>query len=498
MSDSDLFMGISRMGIFQIAFLPKRLWTRCRPAAAIVLLMIAGCTVGPDFKRPATTMPAGWVGPTTAPTTRQSSVVEAPADLEKWWSVFNDPALDSLIDRAVASNLDLRQAELRVRQARASRQVVAASWYPFADASGSYRRSGTSDTSVSLYQMGLDASWEIDVFGGTRRSVEAAEADVRFNVEDQRDVLVTLISEVALAYFDLRGFQREIEIAKENLAAQRRSSEITRRLNAVGLVGGLDIANADAAVATTESAIPSLEQSSRQTMYTLAVLLGQHPAALVNELSLIREIPKGPNRVPIGLPSELLRRRPDIRRAEADLHAATARVGVAVSDLFPRFSITGSIGTASSKFGGLFNSNNGIWSIGPSLSWPIYQGGRIRANIDVQKLGADQSLVNWERTILFALLDVENALIAYEKEQTRREFLALAVDANRRAVQYATTLYSNGETDFIDVLNAQRSLLATEDALVRSDRNIAANLVAVYKALGGGWDVPDDEAPKTE
>lgn len=458
--------------------------------AAVVSLLVSvgGCTVGPDFKKPATTLPSDWVAPTTAPTTQQSIPVTSPAELATWWTVYGDPTLDSLIQRAVESNLDLKQAELRLRQARASRQVVASGWYPFADASGAYRRSGNLDTSTSLYQMGLDAGWEIDIFGGTRRSVEGSEAEILSAEESRRDVLVTLVSEVALTYFDLRGFQREIEIARDNLDAQRRSAGLTRELYQAGFTGQLDPTNADAAVATTESAIPSLEQSSRQTMYTLAVLLGQHPGALIDELSVSRPIPKGPSRIPIGLPTDLLRRRPDIRRAEADFHAATAGVGVAIADLYPRISITGSFGTASTKFGGLFNKHNSIWSIGPSISWPIYEGGRIRANIDVQKLGAEQSLVNWERTVLFALQDVENALVAYEKEQQRQEFLTVAVTNNRRAVSLATTLYTNGETDFIDVLNAQRSLLATEDALVRSNRTIAVNLVALYKALGGGWD----------
>lgn len=457
-------------------------------AVAGLLLAPAGCTVGPDFKPPATTMPTAWVPPTTAPSTQQSVTVAQPPDIAQWWREFNDPILDSLIQRAVDANLDLRLAELRVRQARAARRVTSSNWYPFFDTSGSYRRAGTGDVSSSLYQLGLDASWEIDVFGGTRRSVEAADAQIQISLEDRRDVLVTLTSEVALAYIDLRGFQREIAIARENLDAQRHSLEITRTRNVAGFVGPLDTANADASVASTESAIPSLEQSVRQSMYTLAVLLGEQPSALIDELAPAHAIPAGPKQIPVGLPSDLLRRRPDIRRAEADLHSATAQVGVAVSDLYPRFSLIGSAGVRSSRFSQLMNWNNGFWSIGPSVSWPIWEGGRIQANIEVQKLGADQSLVNWQRTVLFALQDVENTLIAYEKEQQRRELLTVAVAANRRAFQIATNLYTNGETNFIDVLNAQRSLLATEDALVRSDTTIATNLIALYKALGGGWD----------
>jgi NodT family efflux transporter outer membrane factor (OMF) lipoprotein len=253
----------------------------------------------------------------------------------------------------------------------------------------------------------------------------------------------------------------------------------------------LDVANADAQVATTESQLPALETAARQAMYNLAVLLGQEPTALLAELAPPEEdvkVPPTPSEVPVGLPSDLLRRRPDIRRADANLHAATARIGVATADLFPRFSLTGSFGTQGQKASSLFNWDSRSWSFGPSVSWPLFDAGRIRSNIAVQNAVQEQALLAYRAVILTALRDVESALVAYDKEQQRRTLLADAVAANRRAVELSTILYTQGLTDFLNVLNAQRSLFVSEDALVRSDVTVAQNLVALYKALGGGWE----------
>jgi multidrug efflux system outer membrane protein len=458
------------------------------------LMLIAGCMVGPDYHQPKTNMPDGWVGttsqPTTQPTTRTSITTSEPTELREWWKTFHDATLDSLITRAIESNLDLQQAELRIRQARAARAVTAGGLWPTADVSGSYRRSrGGATGSRDFYQAGFDASWEIDVFGGVRRSIEAADAEIAFAIEDRRDVLVTLLSEVALNYMDLRGFQRQIAIADKNLASVRRSLDLTRRRFAGGFVSGLDVANAEAELAANESRIPILEQNVQQVIYSLSVLLGREPGALLNELTSEGPIPTTPPAVPVGLPSELLRRRPDIRRAEANLHAATARVGVATADLFPRFSLTGSLGTSGSQPKDLGNWDNRFWSIGPSVSWPIFDAGKIRANMGVQNALQEQTLLGYRSTVLTALQDVENSLVAYAKEQQHQVSLTAAVTANRRAVDLATQLYTQGQTDFSDVLLAQRSLLASEDAQVQSERTMATNLISLYKALGGGWEI---------
>ncbi|HVT87933.1 MAG TPA: efflux transporter outer membrane subunit [Tepidisphaeraceae bacterium] len=465
-----------------------------RGAGVFILALLAGCTVGPNYHAPQTAMPAGWVPPTTAPTTQQSVATSEPVNLVEWWTVFNDPMLNNLVTRAVKSNLSLRQAEARIRQARASRQVVGSALWPSADASGSYRRSGVGNTGPrDLFTAGLDASWEIDVFGGTRRSIEAADADLQSTIEDRNDVLISLIAEVALNYIDLRSFQHEIDIARRNLADQRSSADLTRQRRIAGFVSALDTANADASVASTESQIPSLEAAVRQTIYSLSVLLGLEPATLLKELNEPAPIPLPPAQVPVGLPSDLLRRRPDIRRAESNLHAATASIGVATSDLFPRFSLTGSVGTSNNSLNGLLDRNRATWSIGPGVSWNIFDAGRIRGNIELRNAAAQEALIGYQNTILVALQDVENSLISYEKEQEHRRSLAAAVDANRQAVIISTQLYRAGNTDFLNVLNAQRSLLGTEDALAQSDRTIATNLVSLYKALGGGWGSQDEQ-----
>jgi NodT family efflux transporter outer membrane factor (OMF) lipoprotein len=308
---------------------------------------------------------------------------------------------------------------------------------------------------------------------------------------DQRDVLVTLVAEVGLDYTDLRGIQRQIAIARDNLNAQRHSAELTRQRNATGFVSRLDVVNAEALVAQTASQIPVLESSERQVIYALSVLLGMEPAALLDELSSQAPIPLASPVVPVGLPSELLRRRPDIRRAEAQLHAATARLGVATADLFPKFSLTGSIGLQGDKPASLFNWGNRFWSIGPSVSWPLFDAGKIRSNIEVQNALQEQALLAYRSTILRAWQDVENALIAYDKEQQHRTALAAAVAANRQAVDLSTHLYRQGQTDFLNVLSAQRSLYASEDALVQSNRTVTTSLIALYKALGGGWETQE-------
>ena len=464
-------------------------------ACLLSTLVVAGCTVGPDYEPPDRPMPRQWVGPATQPATRASVTVGGAADVAEWWHHFNDPVLHSLIQRAVAQNLDLAQAESRLRQARAARRIEASQLYPQADVGASYRRLGAVRGSAeSLYDASLDAAWEIDIFGGVRRSVQAAEADIAFAEEDLRDLLVTLTSEVALNYLDLRGFQRQIEISRQNLDTQEETARLVRRRQQGGLVPRLDVANADAQVAATRSQIPRLQQAERQTIYNIALLLGLEPAALVEELEPEAAIPLSPAEVPVGLPSDLLRRRPDIRRAEADLQGATARLGVATADLFPRFSLTGALGTSSDTLRGLGNASSAFWSIGPSISWPIFTAGSIRANIAVQTEAQEQAAIRYEQSVLTALRDVESALVAYAREQQRRFALIDAVEANRLRVKLAQTLYVGGETDSLQVLDAQRSLFAAEDALVQSDRTVAQNLVVLYKALGGGWEAIVPEA----
>ena len=460
------------------------------------VLAMAGCMVGPDYHLQKTSVPSAYTG--TIAATKGSTTH---ADLVHWWTTFEDPNLTSLVERATKSNLDLKQAESQIRQARASRGVVSTALWPTVNATGSFIRGQTPGSSTippktrDLWQTGLDAAWEMDVFGGTRRGVEAAESDIQAAVENRRDILVTLTGEVALNYIELRGFQQEIVIAQNNLKVQQQTAELTRNRFQGGLVGALDVANADAQVATTASQIPQMEAAAQQAIYNLSVLLGQEPASLLEELSPTSFIPTTPPEVPVGIPSELLRRRPDIRRAEAQIHSATARIGVATADLFPKFNLVGSMGFESVNSDTLIKPVNRFWSFGPSVDWQIFDAGRIRANIDVQNAIKEQTVLIYQKTVLTALQDVENALITYSKEHERRKALVNAVAANRKAVDLATQLYTQGQTDFLNVLDAQRSLFVSEDSLVQSTRNLSTDLVALYKALGGGW---ENEEAKTD
>ncbi|MDP3182300.1 MAG: efflux transporter outer membrane subunit [Desulfobaccales bacterium] len=468
--------------------------------SAFVLSALVGCAVGPDYRRPETKVPDSWNGQEVVTPAHPSQTAPNPVALVEWWNSFNDPTLSSLVEMAVRANLDVRLAEARIRQARAARGVAGAPLWPEVDASALYQRSqGSSEIGTgggvatigglrNLWQAGLDATWEVDIFGGTRRSIEAAGADLKAAVEDRRDVLVTLVGDVGSNYINLRGFQQQIAIARQNIKAQRHTAKIIRKRYEAGFVGALDLANADAQVATTEAQIPVLESSARAAIYSLGVLLGREPAAL--EKDLIREapIPPTPPEIPVGLPSDLLRRRPDIRRAEAQLHAATARIGVATADLFPKFNLAGSFGFSAGDLARVGGLSSKFWSWGPTVTWPIFAGGRIYWNIKVQDALQEQALLTYEKTVLTALKDVETALVAYAKEQEHRKSLFEAVTNNRKAVDLATKLYLVGKTDFLNVLTAQRSLYTSEDALVQSTRAVDTNLVALYKALGGGWE----------
>ena len=470
-------------------------------AGVVLPLIFIGCSVGPNYQEPVLAVPAAWHE------ARQPGIDTRTAELARWWTAFDDPLLNSLIERALRSNLDLRIAEARIREARASRAVVAAGAWPTVDTSGSYTRSRSSKNALNipsqaggvggsgsgvklerdLFNAGFDANWEIDVFGGVRRSVEAADATIEATEYSRRDVLVSLLGDVARNYIDLRGAQRRLAVARANFKAQQDSLELTRvRFNA-GLASDLDVAQAAAQVNTTAAQIPTLEILLKQAAYGLDLLLGLAPGALWNELASEAEIPSLPAEVLVGLPSDLLRRRPDVRSAERQLAAATAQVGSAIADLFPRFSLTGLAGLQSVSAGDWFTAGSRYWSIGPTIHWPIFDAGRIRANIEVRNAQQEQALTQYERTVLTAFGEVEKSLVNYSRERARYRSLTEAVAANRRAVELANELYIRGLNDFLNVLDTQRSLYATENDLAQSEATMAANLIALYKALGGGW-----------
>ncbi len=464
-------------------------------ALGLFVLTMAGCAVGPTYHAPKLPMPVQWTG-LSASTGNPGIAASDAASIAEWWKGFHDSELDSLVQRAIQSNLDLKQAQSRILQARELRRIAGAGLWPNVNASASNTTSGSQSTATTagagsstrnLFEAGLDAAWELDFFGGVRRGVEAANANIQAAIDDSRDVMVTLTAEVALNYIELRGFQQQMAIAKKNLEDQRQSAEIARKRFSVGFVSELDVANAEAQVATTQSQIPLLEASAQQTIYALSVLMGSEPAALLTELTPAGAMPGVPPQVPAGLPSDLLERRPDILRAEAQLHASIAQVGIAKADLFPRFSLTGSGGVQNLTQGSLASMASGVLSVGPSLTFPIFNAGKISANVRAQNEAAQQALLVYRQTVLTALKDVESALIAYAKDQQHREAVAAAVKSNEKAVELSMKLYIAGETEFLNLLTTQRDLYASQDALVQADRSIDSDLVALYKALGGGW-----------
>jgi NodT family efflux transporter outer membrane factor (OMF) lipoprotein len=472
--------------------------SEARQFLLVVLLgLLPGCTVGPFYHPPAVKAAAQWSSPLAGGETIQ------PAANVAWWKNFNDPELDALIERAVQSNLDLKIATARVREARAQYGVTSGDLWPSMGSSGSYQRQLQSKhqpilgalplpASVpfenDIYQAGFDASWEIDVFGGTRRAVEAARAETAAAEYGWRATLVSLLGEVARYYVEARGFQQRLAIAHQNIDAQQAIVTLTRSLFKGGLTSELDVQEAAALLATTEAQVPSLETSFKEAAHRLGVLLGQPPGALLAELSREAPIPDAPPGVPVGLPSQLLRRRPDIQQAERELAGANARIGIAVADLYPKFSLTGDVGLQSVSTSDWFSSGSRFWSAGPTVQWKIFDAGRIRASIKVQNAREEQALARYEQTVLASFEDVENALTAYAREQTRRQSLADAVQANRQALEMAGQLYRSGVADFLRVLESQRSLYESQDALAQSDRTVILNLIKLYKALGGGWE----------
>lgn len=455
------------------------------------IAFLSGCMAGPNYRTPDIKVPGAW---SEVPPEFSSQ----PAQLVRWWGVFRDEKLNSLINRAMEGNMDLRLAEARIREARAQRAVVAGNIMPEIDAAGSYSRAKRSENTATLsnngtngydlYEIGFDARWEIDIFGGVRRATEAAAADLAAVEESRRDVLVSLLAEVARNYLEIRGSQHRIAIATRNIELQRKTLELTRGRLEAGLGNSLEVLQAESQLASSEARVPILESSLKQATYRLGTLLGLGPGSLIQELSPEIPLPVVPAEVPVGLPSELLRRRPDIRRAEREIAAATARVGVATADLFPRFSLLGLIGLQSQNLSDLLSSGSGFWLFGPAMRWPVFDRSRIRANVEVQNAREEQALITYEKTILGALQEVESALVSYSKEQASRDSLRQAVSANRQAVEMANEMYRTGLVDFLNVLDSERTLSQSEDQLAQSDQKVATDLVAVFKALGGGWE----------
>lgn len=456
-----------------------------------IILFSAGCvSVGPDYIKPDTQVSASWHTPLRgglAPTGMDHEVLAA------WWTTLNDTELSSLIKRAAAGNLDLKKAKARVREARASRLVTSAGYFPTLDAAGSAARSYSSadtdsDRTNDLYNAGFDAAWELDIFGGVRRSVEAASANLQAVQEDLHDVLVSLLGEVAMNYIEVRTYQARIASAEGNVAKQSETHQLALWRQQAGLGDELAVQEALYNLESTRSQLPGLRSGLEESLNRIAVLLGERPGSIHKQLEKPAAIPAPPPDVAVGVPADILRRRPDVRRAERELAAQTARVGVATAELYPKFTLTGSIGIEASSLNKLVTNPTRAHSFGPGISWPIFRGGAIRGNIEVQSALQEQALIAYEKAILDALEEVENVLAAYAEEQNKRESLRVAEEAARRAVEIALGKYEAGLIDFLAVLVAQRSLLSFQDQLAQSDGTVTSNLIKLYKALGGGWE----------
>jgi NodT family efflux transporter outer membrane factor (OMF) lipoprotein len=461
--------------------------------AAATVLAFAGCVaVGPDY------VPVPPKAPSTWQTDLQDGLKEAslnPEVLAQWWTTIKDPQLTGLEQRAVKGNLDLQQAQARIREARALRGISQAQLFPTADASGSITKShssaGTSSTGMgktaTLYAAGFDAGWELDIFGGVRRAVEAAQADLEASQDQLHDVLVSLMAEVALNYLEVRTFQARLAVTEKNIKAQQETYELNHSRYEAGIISELPVKQALYNLERSRSQIPILQTGLAAAKNRLAVLLGESPGVLDEELNEEKPIPVPPASVAVGVPAETLRHRPDIRRAERNLAAQTARIGVATADLYPKFRLFGSIGLESFSDDVFLDYSNRTWRYGPGVSWNIFDAGAIRQNIKAQTARQEQALIQYESTVLRALEEVEDVLVAYAKVRRRREYLARATEAARQADLLARDQFSAGLVDFSNVLITQLALLSLEDDLVQSEGAATSTLVRLYKALGGGW-----------
>ena len=458
--------------------------------AVISALLLAACAVGPDYRRPEVATSDQFVGVEGA---KFSS-----AEVEReFWKAFNDQQLNEIIERALAANHDIRIATARLREARALRGETKLDLAPTVQASAGYTKARASDRQLAplpnvdrnqdFYDSGFDAFWELDFFGRVRRQVEASSAEVQSAEASVYATQVSVTAEVARNYFELRGAQQQLAVAQRNAENQGETVRITTARLDAGRGTQLDASRAQAQLSATLATIPDLEAAVTRSMLRLGVLTGQSPEALLPQLSAAKRLPELPNAHDIGTPEQLLRRRPDIRVAERDLAAATAEIGVAVGDLFPRITFLGSWGFNAVKSSDLGNAGSESFSFGPSISWAAFDLGRVRQRIRQREAATDRALARYEQTVLQALEETDASLTAYSKAIVKEQHLQASASASLEAAKLARARYESGVADFLQVLDAERTALAAEDQLARSETQTATALLATYKALGGGF-----------
>jgi NodT family efflux transporter outer membrane factor (OMF) lipoprotein len=490
--------------------------------------LLAGCAVGPNFSPPVSGLPQQWFF-AKAPKPEPASLPESPDP--DWWALFKDRELIALERRVALANLDVRTATIRLAESRFQRGATASALFPNLNSNGSYERekasangllglfgnqtpgteasgaygsgAGGAPTNLisilsspfSLWQQGFDASWELDIWGKVRREVEAADAQVDFSAEQRRDVLVSSLAELARDYMQLRGIQEQIRIARDNLTTANEILDVTRQQSEKGVTSDLDVENAAAEADSIRASLPSLQRQESDAINALSLLLDEPPGGLAAELVTPGAQPLQPPRLPVGIPSELARRRPDIREAEAQLHAATANIGVAVGDFYPSVTLNGSVGFQALDLTNLWKGSSLQYALGPNVTMPLFEGGRLKSTLNLRDAQQQEAAISYHETVLKAWHDVVNALVAYRSEQQRRLSLRSQVEHASAALNLARTRYVDGVAQFITVLDAQRTQLSAEQDLATSQTNVNVDIVALYKALGGGWEATFPPVP---
>jgi len=471
-------------------------------------LLLASClSLGPKHKVPEVALASEW--------SEQSDAFAVAAGKEgapeAWWVLFNDPKLTELVERAKMNNIDLKTALARVQESRELLRVQGAGYYPSVDGNASVTRNrvskdlpngagGPPKNPSNTWSTGLDATWEADIFGRVKSGVEAARAEVSASEASMEDVLVSLQGEVAIAYMELRGRQEQLKVVERNLSTQEETLQLTTKRMEAGLATALDVARAQAQVATTRSQLSPLREGMRRSIHRLSVLVGEQPSALAEELTPAGSVPQLTTKASFSPPADLIRRRPDIRQAERNLAAETARIGVRKAELYPRFTLSGNLGVAAGRLGDMSTGTSNYWSIGPGVTVPLFNAGALRAQVRAQDKRAEAALEQYRQTVLLAMEETENALVAYSEEQERRLALEEAVTANEKALALSRELFDKGLIDFLDVLDAERALLGSQSSLAESRSQVAVNLVAAWKAMGGAWESPETKpaAPAAE
>ncbi|MFO7840385.1 MAG: efflux transporter outer membrane subunit [Desulfosalsimonadaceae bacterium] len=469
----------------------------------VIPVFISGCAmVGPDYTKLRPEAGKNWEASMDKGLETSRPEKEK---LSRWWRVLNDPVLSKLEKKAVEGNLDLKTAFSRLRQARLSRGISRSVLYPALDADGRAQRQQSSESMPTgsgeehdYYISRFDSSWELDVFGGIRRSVQAARAELEASRANADDVLTSLTAEVALNYIEVRTYQHRLDITRENIKIQKKTYEMNKSRYQAGLIDELAVHQALRNLERTRSTVSRLESGLRAAKNRMAVLLGLEPGLVDAELIPSRPIPQVPAKVAVGIPAEAMRRRPDIRMAERQVAAQTARIGAATAELYPSFHLFGTIGLESLDSGDFLDAQSEFWSIGPGVSWNIFRGRALRLNIELQTEKQKEAVINYKSAVLQAREEIEDALTRYAKEQIREESLQKAVSAAKRTEFLARDRFKAGLADFYNVMDAQRSLLDLEDELIQSRGQVASNLAGLYKALGGGWQYQDKTVKEAE